>query len=183
MTDFPKEGVLPLFVSTFSRWSGAWDLPRLGSAVNVASLTWPVANSAFYVPVFLPFSYPVRRVFWVNGSSVTSVSMDFGIYTADGTRLYSTGSTAESAINVPQYTTPTNFLLAPGAYYFALSCTSITANRGGQGSVAATVPRLRLAGLLQQASVATLPATMTGASVANACLPLCGITRTASGYT
>ena len=183
MTDFPREGVLPLFVSTFSRWSGAWDLPRLGSAIQASALTWPVANTAFYVPIFLPWFYPVRRVFWVNGSSVTSVSMDFGIYTADGTRLYSTGSTAEAGALAPQYTTPgTSLLLSPGAYYFALSCTSTTAGRGGQGSTGATVPRLRLAGLFQQASVATLPATMTGAAVANACVPLCGITRTASGF-
>ena len=93
MSDFPATNVLPLFVTTFSRWSGAWDIGRLGSAIQCASITWPVANTGFYVPIWLPFPYPVKRVFWVNGSSITSVSMDFGIYSASGTRLYSVGST------------------------------------------------------------------------------------------
>lgn len=181
--DWPKEGQTPLFVTTFSRWSGAFDFPRLGTAAGIGSITWPVANTGFYIPIFLPFPYEVKRVFWVNGSSVTSVSNDFGIYTADGVRLYSTTSTAQSGASVPQYTTPgTSLLLPPGAYYFALSCTSTTANRGGQGNTGVSVVKCRLAGLLQQASVATLPATMTGAAVSNACVPLCGITRTASGF-
>ena len=76
--DLPKEAVTPLFVSTFSRWSGAWDLTRFGSPIQAASLTWPVANTGFYVPIFLPFPYQVRRVFWVNGSSVTSARWTSG---------------------------------------------------------------------------------------------------------
>lgn len=186
MSDWPADDpavCTPLFVSTFSRYAGGWDLPSLGSSQQAATITWPVANTAFYVPIALPFPYEVKRVFWVNGSSITSTNMDFGIYAATGTKLYSTGSTAASGASVPQYTTPSpGFVLPPGRYYFALADSSTTSSRGGQGSVAATVARLAEAGVLQQASALPLPASMTGAAVANAVYPLCGITRTASGF-
>lgn len=179
--DFPAVYPLPLFIST-------WSLDYSGQAFwteqsrTASSITWPVANTAFYLPFTLPFAYPVRRVFWVNGSSVTSTNMDFGIYTADGTRLYSTGSTAQAGISAVQYVTPTEFLLSPGRYYFALACSSTTANRGGTGNIPASATRQRLIGNLQEASALPLPVTMTGVAVANSCLPLCGITRTASGF-
>lgn len=147
-----------------------------------ASATWPVASTAFYVPVYLPWPYPVARVFWYNGSSVASVNVDFGIYTADGTLIYSTGSTARSGASAAQYVTPTSFLLSSGRYYFGHSCDSTTANRGGVASTTGTVARSALAGLLQEASALPLPATMTPVTIANVYLPLCGITRTASGF-
>ena len=127
MTDFPGGVVTPLFIHTYSGYSAVGT--RCG-AFTIASATWPVANTAYYIPFWLPFPYNVRRVFWVNGSSVTSTNRDFGIYTADGVRLYSTTSTAAVGISVPQYVDATDFLLTPGAYYFGLSSSSITANRG-----------------------------------------------------
>ena len=184
MTDFPSTPPLPLFVHTWSRWGVAQEA-RTGTVPSVISITWPVANTAFYLPVWLPWAYPVRRVWWYNGSSVTSTNMDFGIYSADGgERIYSTGSTAASGVNAAQYVDATDFMLGPGRYYFALADSSNTANRGGQGSTTAptTVARCRIAGILQEASALPLPATMTPSAVANICLPLCGITRTASGF-
>lgn len=178
--DFPTLPPLPLFVHTWSV-DNAGEVLWLNQAVAIASITWPVANTAFYVPVALPCPYPVKRVFWINGSTA-SLNMDFGIYTADGTLIYSTGSTAASGTSAPQYVTPTEFLLAPGRYYFGLACSNTTANAGGQGNTSQTVGRLRLAGVLQQATALPLPATMTPAAVANSCLPICGVTRTASGF-
>lgn len=181
MSDFPFPSTRPLFIHTYSRW--AVEAARLAGVSNsLASLTWPVANTAFYFPVEIPWPYPVRRVFWVNGTSVTSTNMDFGIYTADGVRIYSTGSTGASGTSAPQYTSPTEFLLAPGRYYFALADSSTTANRGGMGRTTSTVPQIRMAGVLQEASALPLPATMTPSAVANSMYALCGITRTASGF-
>lgn len=184
MADFPNSTVLPLFVHTFTRWAAGWELPRMGSVVQASSLTWPVANTAFYVPMWIPFSYPVERVFWVNGTSTTTTNVDFGIYTFDGTKIYSTGSVAQGTASIPQYVTPSpEFVLSPGRYYFGFACSSVTANRGGQGTVAPTVPRLRMVGVLQQATALALPATMTPSAVANACYPFCGVTRTTTGFT
>lgn len=181
--DFPGNQPTPLFVHTFTRWGGARDLSAISGSASLASLTWPVADTAFYVPMWIPWPYLVERVFWVNGTSTTTVNMDFGIYNADGTRIYSTGATAEGTVSVPQYTTPsTDILLVPGRYYFGLMCSSVTAARGGQGTTTGTVARYRMAGILQQATANPLPATMTPSAVANVCLPICGVTRTTTGF-
>ena len=182
--DFPSLPPTPLFVHTWTRWGAADSIigPSGGSLGSPASLTWSVANTAYYIPMIIPWPYQVRRVFWINGSSVTTVNMDFGIYTADGTKIYSTGSTAEAGASATQYVTPTEFLLSPGPYYFALACSSITANRGGQGNNGVAVNKLRIGGVLQQATALPLPATMTGAAVANSIYPICGVTRTTTGF-
>lgn len=181
MADFPSLPPTPLHVHTWSGYGCGYE--SILGTFTLASITWPVADTAFYVPVWFPWPYPVRRVFWVNGSSVTTTNMDFGIYTASGTRIYSTGSTAAVGASAVQYVTPTEFLLSPGRYYFALADSSITANRGGQGTTTlVTVSQLRRAGVLQEATALPLPATMTGIAVANACFPICGVTRTTTGF-
>ena len=184
MADFPTLYPTPLFVHTWSPWSAFDDIYGvIGSITFTASGTWPVASAAFYVPIWLPWPYLVSRVFWYNGSSVASVNVDFGIYNADGTLIYSTGSTARVGASAAQYVTPsTPFVLSPGQYYFGHSCDSTTASRGGFTSTTGTVGRLALAGYLQQGSALPLPATMTPVTVANVYHPLCGITRTASGF-
>ena len=181
--DFPGQAPTPLFVHTWTRWAGGFDKSGLDGAMSLASLTWPVASTAFYTPVYIPWPYQVERVFWINGTSVTSVNMDFGIYTASGNKIYTTGSTAESGASATQYVTPgTKIVLSPGRYYFALACDSTVAARGGQGSSSGTLPRNRMAGILQQASALPLPATMTGIAATNVCSPLCGVTRLTTGF-
>lgn len=183
MADSPTP--TPPLLNSLTRWSVGFQIAIwVGPS---ASLTWPTANLAFYIPFHLPFPYVVRRVYWVNGSDVTSVNRDFGIYNAEGTRLYSTGSTAASGASDIQYVTPSSeFLLAPGRYYMALSNSSTTANRGPAGIVTVSTGQITLgtgAGVVQQASAVPLPATMTPATVGlSLAVPLCGITNTSSGF-
>lgn len=181
MPDWPNYPQLPPFLHTWTRWGAMGEIGRFGGAALSGALTWPVANTAFYVPMYVPWPYPVKRVFWVNGTTITATNMDFGIYTLGGTRVYSTGPTAESGTSAPQYTA-TDFLLAAGQYYFALSCSTTTAAAGGQGTTGLTLTRAALVGVLQQASVGTLPDTATFAVLANSCVPICGVTRMASGF-
>jgi len=151
-----------------------------GGTAGGATGSWSSANLAYYYPFWLPCQYTVRRVFWGNGSTVTG-NKDFGIYTADGTLLYSTGSTGESGASAIQYVTPTAFVLSPGRYYMAVSC-SATTNHGWilPGS---SLARTALAGGLVQASALPLPATATFATMSgNSGILLCGITQTASGF-
>lgn len=184
MADFPQVGVAPLFVNTWMRFGALEELTRAWGGGSLASLTWPVADTAFYVPISLPWPFNVRRMFWINGSDVTTVNMDIGIYTAGGVRLYSSGSTAQSGASTAQYVTlGTDILLTPGTYYLALACSSTTANRGGTGITSTyTTVNMRLCGVLQQATALPLPATMTGAAVANVCMPFIGITSTTTGF-
>lgn len=180
MTDFPQSPVPPRFLHSLSSYAGADILRIAGTSAAAASGNWPSANLAIYIPFWLPWPYSVRRVFWANGATLTG-NKDFGIYSAEGTRIYSTGSTAESGASAIQYTTPSpDILLSPGRYYFALSC-SATTGHGWQVSTGAAA-EARHGGLLQQATAVPLPATMTPASFTGTVMPLCGITSTTTGF-
>jgi hypothetical protein len=182
MPDFPAQAVLPLFVHTMSRWGTNTDVRGHLAGTSAASFAWPSADLAAYCPVVIPWPFPVNRVFWYNGSTATS-NVDFGIYTMGGSRIYSTGSTAQSGAgaSVPQFVTPsTPFILYPGRYYFALTCSGTTNRITGISTVDTTTGRF--AGMLQQASALPLPATATFAAWASSGMPLCGVTRTPSGF-
>lgn len=183
MPDFPRQPPAPLFINSWSYFSSIYEyVCSGGQPTYAASITWPSANMAIYIPFWLPWSYTVRRVFWLNGSSVTTVNVDFGVYNADGTLIYSTGSTARAVVSTLQYVTPTAFVLPAGSYYFGYSCSSNTTNRGGGGAVPALTGHFAMAGFLQEASALPLPAAMTPVTVANPVIPVCGITQTASGF-
>lgn len=179
MTDFPQPGMLPLFVHTYTRWGPVRDLQG-GSINQPTTFNW-VANQAVYMPVAIPWPYPVNRVFWVNGSTITTSNVDFGIYTPSGSRIYSTGSTALTATGAPQFVTPaTPFVLPAGSYYFAYVCD--TAISRSFGTNIGTAANGALAGMLSQATALPLPATATFATYVTPGLELCGITRTPSGF-
>lgn len=186
MSDFSVQSrtTLPLFVHTGSvpESCQADFFPITGSTgVQPAARTW-VANLINYTPVTLKYAYPVNRVFWINGSTITSTNVDMGIYTADGVRIYNTGSTAMSGASSVQYVTPsTTFVLAPGDYYFAWSCNNTT-SRGMAFGGAANAGRVL--GLVEQTPGGFgLPATMTPVAWARAWgASMCGVTRTTTGF-
>lgn len=167
----------PLFLHTFSV---PWCNVGYGITTKAAvSTTWASANKALYIPFFNPYFYPVNRVYWGNGSAVGN--MDFGIYTADGVKIYSTGSTAQSGASALQYVTPgTTFLLPPGRYYFALVNDGTTNRVWCAAASPASVPGQM--GVLQEGTALPLPAAMTPARTTSTHIPLCGITKTTTGF-
>lgn len=170
----------PLHIGTFGPYSGLAEASLYQSSGNPASITW-VANLAIFVPIVLPFPYLVSRLWWMNGSTITTSNADMGIYTKDGTRLASAGSTAMVGTGTIQYAAlGTPMLLAPGRYFFGWSCDNTTSR--GFGLTSITANHGRAAGLLQQATALPLPASATFAALANALVPWCGVTRTASGF-
>lgn len=170
---------LPITVSSYSLLSAMAAMRARQSFISGGALTW-VADLAMFIPVTLPWHYPVERVFWANGGTITS-NVDFGIYAEDGTRIYSTGEVAQAGATDLQFVTPADpFLLPPGAYYFALACDGTTSRLNGSTSV--NTNWMRLAGVLQQAAASPLPANMNGAGgPASTLWPICGITRLQSG--
>jgi hypothetical protein len=184
MADWPitQPGALPLHIHTQTRWSVGQALRTLGVQTSAVTATTWVNGLAAYFPVVLPFAYPVNRVFWYNGSTITSTSADFGIYSVDGARLWSLGSTAMSGASAHQYATPsTPFLLPAGAYYFAWACNNTTNRAACSAGPSANAGRL--IGLLEQTSAFPLPATMSPVAWTRAFgPPYCGITRTTTGF-
>ncbi len=178
MSDFPTDQ-LPLHVHTWSACGPVGILRiALGSTPPAAFTT--TANRATYMPMIIPWEYPVKRVFWVNGSTITTTNVDFGIYTSSGVRLYSTGSTAMVGASLTQYVTPSvPFVLPAGMYYFAWTCSGTTSR--GFGNAVSAVQNGNLMGLLSQSTALPLPATATFVTVSSGMI-FCGITRTESGF-
>jgi len=118
LTDIFVPRVTPQFLHPWTIWRCGPEARLHGSTVAPASMT-VTANLAVYVPFSIPWPYPVKRVFWYNGSVVASAHCDFGIYSPQGGLIYRTGgSVVQSGASAPQYTTPSpNFILDPGDYY------------------------------------------------------------------
>lgn len=170
----------PLFINTNSLEFVGLAGRTIANNSSTASSTW-TANLAIYMPFAIPWPYPVRRVFWFNGSTASS-NCDIGIYTVDGTRIWSSGSTGQSGASVLQYVTPaTEILLSPGQFYLAFACSGTTNRVTAQAIGTAAIGRSL--GLLEQGSALPLPSTATFATYAtNLLMPWCGITRTSSGF-
>jgi hypothetical protein len=147
------------------------------SSPATTSTLFPTANKAFYFPVRLAKPFRPALIFWGNGATASG-NVDAGIYDLAGTRLFSTGSTAQSGTTTLQSVSVSGLLLAAGRYYVALAADNTTATflRGAQ-----SVTLQRGYGALQQASAFPLPATATFAALASTRLgiPLLGLSRKA----
>ena len=174
--DFPTVHRTPRLIHSWMSYFPIADSHAMGLSPTASSVAWPLANRALYVPFTLPFDYPVLRVFWVNGATTTG-NGDLGIYTEDGSRIYSTGSIARTTTSGPQFTTvATPFWLGAGIpYYIALSINATTTAM--LGNITVTAVFARLLGMLEQASALPLPATMTGVAPTGAGYPLVGFSR------
>lgn len=148
----------------------------MGLAINTVSADWPLANRAIYVPFTCPWRYPIRYLFWANGST-TGNNMNVGIYSDRGGLLIQTGSTARTT-SLVQYVA-VDFVLPPGAYYFAQICSGTT---GMIHSLLTSYPTAvaRMQGLLQEdVGSMTLPNAMTPAQFTSSVVPVNGFTMSA----
>lgn len=163
----------PLIISPWSRWSVGSNLVSTAQIDGTNSNTWPVANQAIYVPFFTPAPYTVVKLLTFNGA-VASGNIDVGLYAADGTRLVSSGSTAQAGTTVIQEFDVTDTVLAPGWYYLAVAKDDTTGTL--RASTAVTARQARALGCFGQTSAFPLPATATFAAYASAYLPVFGCT-------
>jgi hypothetical protein len=162
----------PFCITTFQRFAADHIFPL--ASTTQGNITWPAANLAIFVPVSIPFYYPVVKGVWGNGSPANA-NCDIGIYTWDGVRLASLGSTAQSGASSAQFTAfATPFLLPPGDYYFAMSNSGTT---GIFGNTVATAAMGRIAGVRQMATAHPLPATATFATYTGTGYPMFGVSK------
>ncbi len=147
----------------------------LRSASAVAATLWPTANKAFYFPVAVRFPFVLKQ--WFIASSVTSGNFDIGLYSTGGTKLYSSGATAQSGATNLQVVTQTATLLNPGWYYLALAFDNGTAQLFASNP---GITILKAMGAAVQTSAYTLPATATFATADVSYVPLFGMRGDAS---
>ena len=174
MSDAPNHSIPPLFIHPWTRYMLAHDL----SPGSCTSGVWPAANRALYLPFYIPCKMPIRRVWWHNGGTANG-NVDFGIFSKNGSKIFSTGSVAQAGINAPQYVTVDQWL-DTDTYFMALALSSGTGTIFRSTGVSLT--DCRLVGMLQEAAALPLPNAMTPAALAAVFVPLCGITTTDSGY-
>ncbi len=174
MGHYPNKRRLPITVNSFgSLFVGGAMAMTTGLSIAPSSVSWGTANDALYIPFFLPWPYPVERMFWGNGSTTTGNGC-CAIYSWGGSQIVTSGSIARTPASGLQYVT-VGMTLPAGGYWFGLSINATTTAVFGSTSVTAVMARLY--GIRKQASALPLPATATFAAPTNAVYPLVGITR------
>jgi hypothetical protein len=181
MSDIARPAV-PSHINTQMRFASGSNLRTTGTTPNPVTSAWTTIDLAIYIPLFVPWPYVVKRMFWGNGSSAGG-NADIGIYSPFGSQLWHAGATACSGNAQPQYVTVSpNILLTPGSYLLAFAMDNTTANRL-YGTAAPTAMAGRSCGLFQQAlGSLALPAEATFSTYSACLYPLIGITNTASGF-
>lgn len=149
--------------------AGRYGLPPGGGSASAAP---PANDYIVYVPVRIPEDCTVLRVYWANGGSVSG-NVNMGLYSSAGSKLWETGSTAQSGTNQLQFVDIANQATSAGFYYMALQFSSTSAR---VCRFAPTLFYLQAAGVMEeQAGSFALPATATFAKLANAYLPAFGL--------
>ena len=170
---------VPPMVSVFTKGLG-WMGTDISSGMPV-SAAFESADRAVYFPIILPAACVVRRLWWANGATVSATyNIDCGIYAdsgyGPGTRLVSTGSTAQGTASEVQFVDVADTALAPGLYWIAITCSSTSATLFRNQTSAAYEASLRLI----EAAALPLPATATPVESIGANFYLCGFATTAS---
>jgi hypothetical protein len=145
---------------------------------NATATTWGTAGRAIYIPVTVPRPLTVYQM--AVRVQTQSGNIDVGIYDVAGTRLVANGNVAMAAAGVQTFNI-TDTLLAPGYYFLAVLCSSLTAALKQQGT---TLPTLasRVCGVQMQDTGLDLPATATFAVIASTTIPLVVATYTSATF-
>lgn len=116
----PRRGpVTPLILSPW--FMEPWSRFQITTVANVSS-AW-TANRAVFFPIIVPETCTITKMGWQNGTTAAG-NIDVGFYTADGRRLGSTGSTAQSGTSVWQSVDVTDFVVPAGTVFMAIATDS-----------------------------------------------------------
>jgi hypothetical protein len=153
-----------------------WSMQSLGVALRImgqgapSSQNFVTVNLAVFVPFSVPEPITITKLGWVNGTAVAG-NLDAGIYDTSGTRLVSSGTTAQASTSTAQVVDVTDTILGRGVYYLALASDT----SGITQKVFAAIPAAGIAqslGLLQMATAFVLPNPATYAKYVSAFVPL-----------
>jgi hypothetical protein len=175
MSEFPRlfSAPDPLVHIMTSSMCALGSIPISGNSIG--NNTWFSANAALFVPFRLSRPFVFNTIFVISGTA--SGNIDVGVYSADGTRLVSKGSTAMAGTSVVQSFAVTSTTLGPGQFYFAAAIDNTTGSVAGLGAGAgAGIAYEKMFGMAQMASAFPLPATATFATVTTTNIPHIGIT-------
>lgn len=147
-----------MIISIYSEECLGGSLASIANSSHNNNFGVNAANDAYYIPFQIDAPFTVRSV-GVHISTTSSGNIDVGIYSENGTKIWSAGSTAMGTANLFQLWTPTAFTLAPGRYYMAVGCSNTT----GTFRIQSVGEANRSGGLLVGTTFA-LPSDMSGAA-------------------
>lgn len=143
----------------------------VASLITRASAVWPTANKAFFIPFQVHEEVTAHKLYLNNGSAVSG-NIDLGIYEEDGTRLVSTGSTAQAGTSTLQIVDITDTVFGPGRFYMAVAIDNVT---GTTVRYTDTVPGPAGHGVKEQTSAFALPSAATLVDATAGYIPHMGI--------
>lgn len=144
-----------------------------GASGTFNSVAFPTAKKVLYVPIRIPMPLLVTQLFTLNGATASG-NIDVGLYTLDGTKLVSSGSTAQAGTTQKQLFNVTDFVLGRGTYYMAVSLDNTTGTITRVSIV--NVFAIQAAGCLTETTGSFgLPATASFASYVDAMVPVAGL--------
>lgn len=143
---------------------------------NPLSAAWGSANQALFFPITIQTPAIAYQLWLWNGGTVSG-NFDIGLYDENGTRLVSSGATAQSGITSIQLVDIADTVLPAGTTWLAIVLNNTTGTTLRINPGAAYIAPL---GVYQQNSAYPLPATATyarlgGGSTAAVNVPMCGI--------
>lgn len=141
---------------------------------NAGTGAWPANDRAFFVPFTISEPITIQRMFIWNVTA--SGNIDLGIYSLDGTRLGSTGSTALVGNNTTQGVA-LSLSLPAGTYYMAASCSTTGYTAAIQSSALILFVQGRGGGAVQMDTAFPLPATATFAALSSLYIPMFGLSQ------
>ena len=154
--------VRPVY-STYSPESLGSELSAVITVANLNAAQTAGQNLAYFVPLYLPAAFTVKRFLWFNGATVNG-NITMALFSLAGVlQGTSTASTAQSGVSAMQAAAPSggNFTVQAGQYLMVIVSDSATATLvvGNIGSVPGL---LRMMGLQQEAAdyALTSPATL-----------------------
>lgn len=167
MADFPSTLINPPIgvIHSLSMCS-LGDLVVVRKQAFTTSTAWTTANRAIFIPFTTEVTVTAFQMAVENGATLGG-NLDVGIYDINGTRLVSSGTTAQAGISVMQTFNIADTVLTPGYYFMAMSTDSTTATYIGSPVVSGLGEFLRSLGVQEQTSAFVLPATATFANPAS----------------
>lgn len=142
-----------------------------GGVVDVSTV-WSAANRALFIPFALGKPATITRIFWFNGATVSG-NVDCGVYDAAGTRLISSGSTAQAGTTAIQSVDVTDTLIGPGQYYLALAMDNVTGTI--RIRTLGNVVLSKSVGMAAMETAFPLPTTVTLITTPVDSIPSCGV--------
>jgi len=155
--------VLPLHILSIGAYNNLYDMAKIDAPNALyATAAWPSNNLAIYMPLHLRAPFTIARFMVANGSNTTG-NVDVGLYSLEGARLLSTGTTLRAGGSAVQYIGVADTRFPAGHYYLGLVGSSTTGTYGVLQVNAAPAPfEARMCGALQEALGSTvLPVAMT----------------------